>query len=100
MIPVSKAINIIDREIKPLAVELIALEKAVGRVLAENIVADTDMPPFDRSQMDGFAVRSADVRQVPATLKLVGESAAGRGWHHNLGKGETIRIMTGAPMPE
>lgn len=100
MIPVSTAIKIIDREIKPLGVESIALEKAVGRVLAENIVADTDMPPFDRSQMDGFAVRSADVRQVPATLKLVGESAAGRGWHHNLGKGETIRIMTGAPVPE
>jgi molybdenum cofactor synthesis domain-containing protein len=99
MIPVSKAINIIDREINPLGVESIALEKAVGRVLAENIITDSDMPPFDRSQMDGFAVRSMDLRQIPATLRLVGESAAGRGWHNRLGKGEAIRIMTGAPVP-
>ena len=100
MVPVSKAIKIIYREIISLEVESVAVEKAVGRVLAENIIADSDMPPFDRSQMDGFAIRSTDVRQVPATLKLVGESAAGRGWHKRLGKGEAIRIMTGAPVPE
>ncbi len=100
MIPISKAFNIIDRETASLGSETIRLEFAVGRVLAENIIADTDMPPFDRSQMDGYAVRSADIAEVPVTLKLVGESAAGRGWHSKLKRGESVRIMTGAPVPE
>jgi len=100
MIPVSTALNVIDREVGPIGSESVGVERSVGRVLAENIVADTDMPPFDRSQMDGFALRATDVRKVPATLSLVGESAAGRGWHKRLEKGEAIRIMTGAPVPE
>src|SRR5215813_11217579 len=100
MIPVLKALKIIDREVRPIGAESVRVEQVVGRVLAENIIADTDMPPFDRSQMDGFAVRATDVQIVPATLRLVGESAAGRGWHKRLSKGEAIRIMTGAPVPE
>jgi len=48
---------------------------------AEDVVADSDLPPFDRAQMDGYAVRASDVQTVPAKLKIVGESAAGRGWH-------------------
>jgi len=69
------------------------------RVLAEDIVADTDLPPFDRAQMDGYALRAADVVKVPARLKIVGESAAGSGWHHEMKAGEAVRIMTGAPVP-
>ncbi|MEP7077337.1 MAG: gephyrin-like molybdotransferase Glp [Acidobacteriota bacterium] len=99
MIPVSKAFKIIDREVTGLGSEQITVENAVGRVLAENIVADMDMPPFDRSQMDGFAVRTEDVADPPVTLGLVGESAAGRGWHERMKRGETVRIMTGAPIP-
>jgi molybdopterin molybdotransferase len=99
MIPISKAFNIIDRETAPLSSETIGLEFAVGRVLAENVFADTNMPPFDRSQMDGFAVLARDTAEVPAPLKLVGESAAGRGWHKKLKHGESVRIMTGAPVP-
>lgn len=99
MIPVSKALKILHRESKPLGSERIDLADAVNRVLAEDIIADTDLPPFDRSQMDGYAVKAADTQSTPVTLKIVGESAAGRGWHKTLKKGEAVRIMTGAPVP-
>ncbi len=99
MIPVSKAIAAIDRNVTKLGAERIALSESVGRVLAEDVVADTDLPPFDRSQMDGYALRARDTRRVPVDLRLVGESAAGNGWHHQIGRGETVRIMTGAPVP-
>lgn len=99
MVPVFQALKIITREGRALPAERVAIEDAVGRVLAEDIVADTDMPPFDRSQMDGYAVRAADTNDVSAVLKLVGESAAGRGWKGRLKAGEAVRIMTGAPLP-
>ena len=76
------------------------LQDALGRVLAEDVVADSDLPPFDRSQMDGYAVRAEDARSAPVRLRIVGESAAGRGWHHQLEEGQAVRIMTGAPVPE
>lgn len=99
MISVSEAIGHITRNVSPLSSESIALGGSIGRVLAEDIAADGDLPPFDRSQMDGFAVRSVDVISAPVELRIVGESAAGRGWHHELGSGEAVRIMTGAPVP-
>ncbi|MGD9561279.1 MAG: gephyrin-like molybdotransferase Glp [Pyrinomonadaceae bacterium] len=100
MIPISKAIRIIERESSAIASERIDLSDAIGRVLAENIIADSDLPPFDRSQMDGYAVRADDTKKTPATLRIAGESAAGRGWHKTLKKGEAVRIMTGAPVPK
>src|SRR5687767_5153888 len=99
MIPVSYATRLVKRETPILGREQITLEDAVGRFLAEEIVADSDMPPFDRSQMDGYAVKAEDTLTTPARLKLVGESAAGRGWHKTLKTGEAVRIMTGAPVP-
>lgn len=99
MISVDKALRIIEREARPLGTERIDLHDSIGRVLAENIIADTDLPPFDRSQMDGYAVKAANTKETPATLAIVGESAAGRGWHNKLKKGEAVRIMTGAPVP-
>jgi len=99
MIPISKALKFIESEVRPLGREKIDLASSVGRVLAEHIVADTDLPPFDRSQMDGYAVIAADAQDAPATLKIVGESAAGRGWHKTMKRGEAVRIMTGAPVP-
>jgi molybdopterin biosynthesis enzyme len=100
MIEISKALKIIKRETKPLGDESVRLSDAVGRILAEHILADTDMPPFDRSQMDGFAVRAKDTENAPVGLKIVGESAAGRGWHRKMKSGEAVRIMTGAPVPD
>lgn len=100
MIPIAKAIKFIEKEVSPLTSEKIDISCTVGRVLAENIIADTDLPPFDRSQMDGYAVVAADTENAPATLKIVGESAAGRGWHKTMRSGEAVRIMTGAPLPD
>lgn len=99
MIPINQALETISKETKRLGSESVALSDTVGRVLAEDIRADMDLPPFDRSQMDGFAVKAADVKKVPATLRIAGESAAGRGWHDELKSGEAVRIMTGAPVP-
>ena len=100
MIPISKAIKIIEVETGSLGSEKIALGESVGRILREDIIADTDLPPFDRSQMDGYAVVAADTKNSPVTLKIVGESAAGRGWHKAMKRGEAVRIMTGAPIPD
>jgi molybdopterin molybdotransferase len=99
MITVAEAIRIIKEQTRPLPVEKVALADALGCVLAEDIVADSDLPPFDRAQMDGYAVRSADTENVPARLRVVGESAAGNGWHESMKPGEAVRIMTGAPVP-
>src|SRR5919107_2641374 len=99
MIPVEEAIRIILEKAAPLPLESVALADAVGRVLAEDVAADTDLPPFDRAQMDGYAVRSEDLRETPARLRVAGESAAGKGWRGTLRAGEAVRIMTGAPMP-
>ena len=99
MISISEALKIIEREFVSLESETIDLENAVNRVLAETIEADMDLPPFDRSQMDGFAVRSKDVEAAPIDLKIVGEAAAGKGFDEKLKRGEAVRIMTGARVP-
>ena len=99
MIPVSAAIQIVRDNTRQLDSESVALAEALGRVLSEDIIADTDLPPFDRSQMDGYAVRAEDISNVPARLRIAGESIAGRGWHQEMNAGEAVRIMTGAPVP-
>ncbi len=99
MIPISEAISIIKREVYPLEAESVDLSIVCGRVLAEDIFADSDLPPFDRSMMDGFALRSEDLQVVPAKLKIVGESVAGRRWEGKIERGEAVRIMTGAALP-
>jgi len=99
MISVSEAIQIVKSQTLQLAFEEVALHDSLNRVLAEDIFADTDLPPFNRSQMDGYAVRFEDIKSVPARLKIAGESAAGRGWHNEMKEGEAVRIMTGAPVP-
>jgi molybdenum cofactor synthesis domain-containing protein len=99
MIPVTKAIEIILDQISALPSESVALSGALGCILGEDVTADTDLPPFDRAQMDGYAVRAADVANTPARLRIVGESAAGAGWHQEMKAGEAVRIMTGAPVP-
>src|SRR5438046_4710386 len=99
MISISEAIQIVRAQSHRLPNEPTDLSLSCGRILAENIVADTDLPPFDRAQMDGYAVRAADVVKTPARLRIVGESAAGVGWHNEMNTGEAVRIMTGAPVP-
>src|SRR5258706_11465236 len=99
MISISDATSLVLQHTTALSVESVNLSEALDRVLAEDIIADCDLPPFDRAQMDGYAVRASDVATTPARLSIVGESAAGRGWHHEMKAGEAVRIMTGAPVP-
>jgi molybdenum cofactor synthesis domain-containing protein len=99
VIPVSEAIKIVLAHAGTLGTDSVPLNDCAGRILAEDIIADTDLPPFDRAQMDGYAVRAADVANTPTQLKIVGESAAGAGWHREMNAGEAVRIMTGAPVP-
>jgi len=80
-------------------VEALSLDRAHGRVLAEDIRADRDYPPFNRSTRDGFAVRSLDLSQVPVTLTCLGEVRAGEHFQGTFGPGECVQIMTGAPLP-
>ncbi len=104
MIPISKALKLIAAQTAPLGTEKVPLADAAGRILAEPVVADTDLPPFDRSMMDGYAVIAADTLQKPARskgiqLEVVGESSAGHGWNGRMKRGQAVRIMTGARVP-
>ena len=99
MISVAEAIQIVRQQTRLLPTERVRLEHVLNRILAEDIIADSDLPPFDRAQMDGYAVRAEETGAAPVRLRIVGESAAGRGWHHELKEGEAVRIMTGAPVP-
>jgi len=78
----------------------IALDTAVDRVLAEDIVSDVDMPPFDKSAMDGYAVCGDDVADAPTELLVVEEIPAGCMPARSVGRGECAKIMTGAPIPD
>lgn len=69
-------------------------------VLAEDIVADRDFPPFDRSTRDGYAVRASDTGNLPVFLKLVGQIKAGQSYDKEVRAGECVEIMTGAPVPK
>jgi molybdopterin molybdotransferase len=100
MIPIDEAFRIIDEKIPTLSVETVKLEDSVERILAEDIEADSDLPPFDRSQMDGFAVRTEDTKKAPVRLRLVGESIAGRGFDGEVKPAEAVKIMTGARVPK
>ncbi|MGA9773823.1 MAG: gephyrin-like molybdotransferase Glp [Blastocatellia bacterium] len=99
MITVDQALGIVLDRVEPLAVETLPLEQAHTRILAEKIRADIDLPPFDRARMDGYAVRSADVRTAPVELKIIGEIAAGAVFDGELKAGEAVKIFTGAPVP-
>lgn len=104
MISVAEAIQIVKEHTTRLDPEAVSLSSALGRYLAQDIIADSDLPPFNRAQMDGYAVRAADIEtatpDAPARLRIAGESAAGRGWHSEMRSGEAVRIMTGAPVPK
>ena len=81
---------------------MLSLLDALGLVLAEDLRADRDFPPFPRSTRDGFAVRAADVAASPARLRCVGEIKAGAAVEQSaikIAAGETAEIMTGAPVP-
>ncbi len=104
MVTVEEALEQILSRIEPLGFEKISILEALGRVCAEIVLANRDIPAFDNSGMDGYAVRSEDVREAssshPVQLEVVGDLPAGFRWEKKLEKGKVIRIMTGAPIPE
>jgi len=73
--------------------------KALGRILAEELIADRNYPPFDRSTRDGFAMRAADAAHPGTRLRLIGESRAGHAFAGPMEAGACVQIMTGAPLP-
>ena len=87
MIPVDAALDIVLKHAPSLGAEEVALPDAVGRVLAEDVSADADLPPFDRSAMDGYAVRASDVAAAPVILDVAGQVRAGQWPDHPLPPG-------------
>src|SRR5262245_30631790 len=98
MITVDQAIDIVLSKVGPLGDEEIDLDGALGRVVAQDVRADLDLPPFDRARMDGFAVKSADVAATPARLRVIGEVAAGASFDREVRSGQAVKIFTGAPI--
>jgi len=100
---VEQALEIVLARFAPLEAEEVPLSAALGRVLAEDVIAGEDLPPFDHAAMDGYAVRGEEVaaarREAPVRLRVAGEIAAGAAAALELQPGTAMRIMTGAPLP-
>jgi molybdopterin molybdotransferase len=100
LLSVAEALERVTTGLAPLEAERVSLDRASGRVLAEDLAARLTQPPFAASAMDGYAVHSSDLVVLPAKLKLVGRSIAGAGFRGSVGRGEAVRIFTGAPVPD
>ncbi len=96
LMPFDEVMEVVLGSARPLGSEEVELADAAGRVLAADVVSDIDMPPFDKSAMDGFACRSIDLERP---LKIVETVAAGSMPQKEIGEGECARIMTGAAVP-
>jgi len=99
VLSVEEALARILATVRVLEPERVPLLEAEGRVLAEEVAADRDIPPLTNSAMDGYAARGADLTQSPVQLRVVDEVAAGHVSEIVVGPGEAVRIMTGAPVP-
>ncbi|HEY2311096.1 MAG TPA: molybdopterin molybdotransferase MoeA, partial [Gaiellaceae bacterium] len=97
LLTLQEAQELVLAHVRPLPPELVSIADASGRITAEDVRARVDLPPFASSAMDGFAVRVAD---VPGTLAIVGESAAGRPYEAVVEPGQAVAISTGAVVPE
>lgn len=100
MITLKEAFEIVLRHAPRLETERVDFLRARGRVLAEDVASDHDMPPFPRSSVDGYAVRAEDLGTLPARLQVVGNIPAGTYPEFMLAAGQAAKIMTGAPVPE
>jgi molybdopterin molybdotransferase len=96
----SEALQVILGAVATRGIETVRLEKSLGRVLAEDIRANRELPPYDISAMDGFALRSADAANAPVALEIIEDIKAGDRPNRTVQAGQCARIMTGAPMPQ
>lgn len=100
LMPVDEAINVLLAQVPPPpSIQKIALDQALGRVLALDIHSPMNLPAWDNSAMDGYALRAADLPSTGGRLLLGGRIAAGDAGHSPLLSGQTVRIFTGAPLP-
>jgi len=99
MLSVAEALALITANTAILSAQRVPLQESLGRVLAEDINADRDSPPFTKALMDGYAVQAADVASGSGTLHVIEEVTAGRVPEHAVMPGQATRIMTGAPLP-
>ena len=99
LMPVEEALALLLSAAGPLAGENVPLDQAAGRVLAAPVIARRTTPGANVSAMDGYALRATDAATVPATLRLIGESAAGRPFAGTVEPGTTVRLFTGAVVP-
>ncbi len=99
MIPLSEAREFVLSKCAPGPAVSVPVDDAADLVTSADLAAAGPIPPFDNTAMDGFAVRSADVANAPVTLEMIGTIAAGAAPDMNVGEGQAVRIMTGAPMP-
>lgn len=99
MLSVADARAIVVAGVRLAPTEVVGLAAAHGRVLAGDVRARRTQPPAAVSAMDGYAVRAEDVATAPATLRVIGEAAAGSGFAATVGRGQAVRIFTGAPVP-
>lgn len=100
LLSVDAALSQILTNFHTLNEEQVSLEEAFTRILAEDLISATALPPFANSSMDGFAVQAADTQITPARLKVIGDVPAGSAPQFVVHQGEAARIMTGAPLPE
>jgi len=98
MISVTEALANVLSLAEPVGSQTVALREAAGRVLARDVCARRDQPPFPASSMDGYAITQADYRKGQR-LRVIGEAAAGAGFGSAVSSGEAVRIFTGAPVP-
>ena len=101
LLAVAEAQEIVLRQCRPLPPETVSLTpQALGLTLAEDVVSDIDMPPYDKALMDGYAVRAADLASGSADCIVIEEITAGHTPIHPVGPRQASRIMTGAPIPD
>ena len=100
LLPVAEALERLLDGAEPNGAETVSLGEASGRVLASPLHALRTQPPFDASAMDGYAVRAADIASLPARLTVIGTAPAGRQFTGTVTQGASVRIFTGAPVPQ
>ncbi len=100
LISVEEALERLLDGVVPLQSEQVPLDSAKDRYLSEDVASLRTQPPFPASAMDGYAVRAEDIGNPPAQLTVIGEAPAGHGFEGTVAAGETVRIFTGAPVPE
>ncbi len=100
MLNYKEALKIVLNNTRRLTSERVCVEEATGYLLAEDVYSKIDMPPFNKSAMDGYAVIARDTQDAPVKLKCIGLIQAGENFKKKIFQGECVKIMTGAPLPE